>query len=74
MAGTTQRGEVKGGVLQEWRVGSNNLKEDRVLLKTLAMFDTQRRAFTTLMKARELINHQPLYETSKKFGACKNNA
>jgi len=50
MPDITQRGQLKGGVLQEWRVGSNNLKEDRVLLKTLAMFDTQKRAFMTLMK------------------------
>jgi len=50
MPDITQRGHLKGGVLQEWRVGSNNLKEDRVLLKTLAMFDTQKRAFMTLMK------------------------
>jgi len=46
----TQRGQVKGGVLQEWRVGSNNLKEDRVLVKTLAMIDSQKRGFITLMK------------------------
>jgi len=56
MAGPSQRGHVKGGVLQEWRVGSNNLKEDRMLLKTLAMFDTQKRAFLTLLKVRELID------------------
>jgi len=47
---STQRGKVKGGVLQEWRVGLSNLKEDRVLEKSLAMFDIQKRAFVTLIK------------------------
>ena len=55
MPGTTQRGQVKGGVLQEWRVGSINLKEDRVLLKTLGMIDVQKKAFATLMKVDKLI-------------------
>ena len=47
---STQRGQVKGGVLQEWRVGSVNLKEDRVLQKTLGMIDVQKKAFATLIK------------------------
>jgi len=55
MPGSTQRGQVKGGVLQEWRVGSLNLKEDRVLSKTLGMIDVQMRAFATLMKVDELV-------------------
>jgi len=47
---STHRGQVKGGVLQEWRVGSINLKEDRVLIKTLGMINVQKKAFATLMK------------------------
>jgi len=55
MPGPTQRGRVKGGVLQEWRVGSINLKEDRVLLKSLGMIDVQKKAFATLIKVDKLL-------------------
>jgi len=55
MPGSTQRGQVKGGVLQEWRVGSINLKEDRMLIKALDMINIQKRAFATLMKVDKLI-------------------
>jgi len=54
MPGLTQRGQVKGGVLQEWRVGSVNLKEDRVLLRTLGLIDVQKKAFATLIKVGKL--------------------
>jgi len=49
----THRGSLKGGVMQEWHVGSVNLKEDRMLLKTLGMLDVQRKAFVTIMKVNE---------------------
>jgi len=45
-------GRIKGGMLKEWRVGSLNLKEERVLQRTLGMIDIEKRACASLMKVR----------------------